>query len=621
MKNKLILILLILFVNQAYSQHEGIERHFNSHTLYITPYEDLTYVDDTLTDFFHNYLPQNKQTLHPLGWLNPGSPFVPAIYSEQSSHTFWFLNNYTPYIQDHDNIVYFDATKPFTIFKFSGGSKSPEIVKFLHTQNITPYFNFTFNYDLVNSNENNANNVHYQRNITKTNSISLATAYTKKKYQSHFNFLYNKINHQENGGLKDIQTYESTNYPSNLYSVNLDYAQNSMGQLGIQYNHELRFGSYSSDTILIGIDTAINKVLNSNFSIIHDIKADKFYRQYNDIPGSFYSNIYRDSTITNDSTYYKVIDNKILLNFLLEGKGKIEKFQILAGIDNYLYNYGFDSTSQTYLSNYVTGSLTFETENSSFYSELNYCFAGADIFDTDISADYYLDVTENTNFSAYFGFSVINPSIFMYYYKSNHFEWELDAYKTTNISGGVNFNFSEIDFDAGVNLNIPDNYFIFDTECVPRQIAAANLISDAYLSKTFNFGNFHWYTKFTYQYIANRTNIPLPDLIGYTSFYFKRDIFKHALTLQLGFDVKYHNAIYGYAYMPALGVFYLQNDKKFGNYPNAGFYGVIKVKRFRGFVKISNFNSTFMPHTYYLLYKIPDNPLSFNFGISWEFYD
>lgn len=615
MKRELLSILFCLAVNLAFSQHEGIERHFTSYKLYNTSYDDFTYIDDSLTDYFHNYLPQFTQTYHPLGWLNPGSPFVPAIYSEQESHTFWFFDNYTPYLQDHDNIIYFDANKPFTLFQFYGGGKVQEIVKFLHTQNISPTFNFSFNYNIINSKG------YYQRNETKVNSLSLATAYTKRKYQSHFNFVFNKINHHENGGIKDTDKFEESLYPSDWYSVNLDNAQNTVGQLGAQYNHEFRFGSYSSDTIVLDKDTAINKVFDSKFSVIHDIKADRFYRQYLDIPGGFYSNIYRDSSLTNDSTYYKVIDNKVLLNFLLEGSGKIEKFQILAGINNYLYDYGFDSTSQTYLSNYVTGSLTFETANSSFYSELSYCFAGADIFDTDISAEYYLDLTDNTNLSAYFGFSVLNPSIFMYYYRSNHFEWDLDAYKTTNINGGINFNFSKIDFDAGVNFNIPDNYLIFDSLCYPRQIAAANLITDAYLSKTFNFGNFHWFTKFTYQYIANRTNIPLPDMIGYTSFYFKRDIFKHACTLQLGFDVKYNSACYGYAYMPALGVFYLQNNRRFGNYPNAGIYGVVKVKRLRGFVKVGNFNSTFMPSTYYLLYKVPDNPFSFNFGISWEFYD
>jgi len=614
-KNILIFISLLFVVNYAFSQHEGIKRYFNSYTLYNTPYEDYTYYDDTLTDNFHNYLPEQKLTTNPLGWLNPGTPFIPAVYSDQQQHAFWFLSNYTPYIQQHDNILYFDATKPFTIFKFAGGAKGQELVSFLHTQNISPTLNFAFIYDIINSDG------HYQFSKSKVNALSLATAYTKRKYQSHFNFIYNKINHLENGGLNDLNVFESSSYPSNLYGVNLENAQNSVGQLGVQYNQEFRFGSYSSDTLIIDKDTAINKTFNSKFSIIHDIKANNYCRVYKDIQSEFYSNIYRDSLITLDSTYYKVVDNKFLLNFLLEGNGKIEKFQLLAGINNYLYNYGFDSTSQTYLSNYVTGSLSFETEKSSFNGKVNYCFAGTDIFDTDISAEYSLELSQNTNLSTYFGFSVINPSIYMYYYKSNHFEWEIDAYKTSTINAGANLNLSKYYIDAGANINVLDNYFIWDTECYPRQIGTANLIADAYLSKTFNFGNFHWATKFTYQYIADRTNIPLPEFIGYSSFYFKRNMFKNALLLQLGFDVKYHSSVNGYAYMPALGAFYLQNNSIFGNYPNAGFYGVVKIKRLRGFVKISNFNSTFMPHTYYLLYRIPDNPLSFNFGISWEFYD
>ncbi|PLX07909.1 MAG: hypothetical protein C0596_09230 [Marinilabiliales bacterium] len=73
--------------------------------------------------------------------------------------------------------------------------------------------------------------------------------------------------------------------------------------------------------------------------------------------------------------------------------------------------------------------------------------------------------------------------------------------------------------------------------------------------------------------------------------------------------------------MPAIGAFYLQSVREFGNYPNAGIYAAVKIKRLRGFFKLSNFNSIAMPKDYYLLYAIPDNPFSFNFGISWEFYD
>lgn len=620
-KNIIAIVLLLFCVNLAFAQHEGIERHFNSYTICNTASEDYTYYNDTLTDNFHNFLPQQKITYNPLGFINPGTPFIPSIYSEKQTHSCWFFDNYTPYIQQHDNIIYFDAKKPFTLFNFTGGSKDvgkpygQEIVKFLHTQNITPTFNFAFNYDIIKSYGR------YQSNIARANAISIATAYTKRKYESHANFIYNKINHLENGGLQDISLFQNTKYRSNEYSVNLENAQTTIGQLGLQYNQELKIGSYSIDTIILGKDTALNKTVNSKFSIIHDLKADKYYRIYQDIPSSFYQNIYRDSTHTFDSSYYKVLDNTVLLNFLLEGNGKIDKFQLMAGIKNYLYNYGYDSTSTTYLSNYITGNLSFDTEKSIFYASVSYCIAGTDIFDTEISANLNQKITENSSIDAYFGFSLLNPSIFLYSYKSNHFQWEIDANKTSTISGGINLNLAKYNFDIGSNFNILDNYFIFDTDAMPAQVAAANIIADAYVSKQFQFGIFTWLTKFTYQYISDRNRLPLPAFIGYSSLYLKKSVFKNAMQLQLGFDVKYHSSIYGYAYMPATGVFYLQNNSKFGSYPNAGIFGVVKIKRLRGFVKLSNFNSYFMPRDYLLLYKIPDNPFSFNFGISWEFYD
>jgi hypothetical protein len=98
-------------------------------------------------------------------------------------------------------------------------------------------------------------------------------------------------------------------------------------------------------------------------------------------------------------------------------------------------------------------------------------------------------------------------------------------------------------------------------------------------------------------------------------------MFHNALTLQVGIDAKFNTKFYGYAYMPATAVFYLQDDMKMGNYPNLGFYIGAKIKRFRVFFKLSNFNSTFMKPTFFSLYRLPDNPFAFNYGISWEFYD
>ena len=312
-----------------------------------------------------------------------------------------------------------------------------------------------------------------------------------------------------------------------------------------------------------------------------------------------------------------------MLNFKLDGTNKIEKFQILAGITNNMYNYHFPDTvkAKTYLSNYLTGLLSFKTKKGEMNSEVNYCFVGADMFDMNLSASYQQSVTESFGFNAYLNYSLENPSIFLYEYNSNHFQWRADPAKVLNNSAGIDFGFSKLHLNAGTNINLLKNYFVYNEAAMPVQIGTANLIADAYISKQFNFGSFHWFTKFTYQYITDRARVPLPEFVGYTNFYFKKWIFSNAMQIQLGFDVKYHSSIYGYAYMPAIGAFYLQNNREFGNYPNAGIYAGVKIKRLRGFLKVSNFNSIAMPKDYYLLYAIPDNPFTFNFGISWEFYD
>lgn len=600
------------------AQHEGIERHFKSYKMYLKNYEDNSFIEDTLLDEFHNFFPQQKISYNNLGWINPGQPYKTAVFSDEpSKHPFWFFSNYAGFISNHDDIVYFDAQKPFTLFNFTGGANELEQVRFLHTQNISPSLNFCFDYNITNSTG------HFQFSKAKINALSLGTAYTKHRYQSHFNFIFNKINHNENGGLDDMQVFESSDYPANAYSTNLANAYNTISQLGFQYNHEYRFGNTTTDTIIYKADTAINVNVNSNFSIIHDLKVDRFYRIYEDIPSSFYNDIFKTDTLTFDSVAYKTIENKFLLNFYLNNRGKLQNLHLMAGISNYMYNYHFPDTvkAKTYLSNYLTGVFSFETENSVFNSQLNYCFVGADAFDMRVLLGFSQKFSKSFGFDSYFDYSLENPDIFYYHYNSNHFRWDIDAAKVFATSTGINFGWDSVYLNFGANVNFLQNYFVFNEFAMPVQVAKANIIADAFVTKKFTFGNFHWLIKFTYQYIADNTKIPLPEFVGYTNFYYKKWIFHNAMQFQIGFDAKYHSGHYGYDYMPAIGAFYLQNIKKTGNYPNAAVYLGVKVKRLRGFVKAGNVNSMFMPKGNYLLYAIPDNPFAINFGISWEFYD
>ena len=616
MKKIIVLILFVQFAYSLFSQHENIERHFTSYKLYNLPYADDAYDKDTLTDSFFLYLPQQKYSLHPLGLPNLGTAFFPSLFSENQTHEYWFLRNYIPYIRQHDEIVYFDAKKPFTLFKFAGGGKGQEYVRFLHTQNISPTFNFVFNYDIINSDG------YYQYSKSKINAISLATAYTKRKYQSHFNFIFNKINNLENGGLSDIDKYLNSSYSAGTYATNLMQAQNTVSQLGFQYNQEFGFGKYDVDTIVQGNDTSLNKTFDSKFSIIHDLKADRYFRIYQDKPSAYYPNTYFNLENTFDSSAYKVLDNNILLNFNIAQRGKIEKFKVLAGVKSYLYNYYIDTLkSYLYFSNSLIGNLILETEKSHLNLEADYCFMGLDIGDFGIAGKYSLDIGKTINWQSELNLNSRNVDDFIYIYSSNHYAWENDYYKTQTFAANTNLNFEKIKLSTGINTNLLQNYIVFNQESMPVQIAQLNFIADAWLAKRFDFGKFHWLSKLSYQYIKDKSRIPLPDFVAYSSIYFQSPMFKKVMILQLGFDVKYFSKTYLYAYNPALSTFYLQTERKYGNYPNMAFNISVLIKRLRGFVRISNFNSFIMGKNYFGSHKMPDNPFSFNFGISWEFYD
>ena len=604
----------MLFSFSVFSQErDGIERNFYSYRLNIINFDDFKIFNDTTINNFFRFLPQQKIAYNSLGYQSPGNPIISAIFSENKNDIpFLQLNNYQPFIKKHQELIYFDTKKPFTLFTFSGGDTKLDNTGFLHTQNLGSCFNFAFKYDVANTDGR------FMNNRSKVNALSFNTAFTKQKYQSHFNFLFNKINHNENGGLSEDYFENSTISTRNLLT-NLNQSSTTISQTGLEYHQELKFGKYQLDTLIKNNDTIVGKILDNKFSLIHIVTFDKFYKRYTDNSKDFYQNyFYKPQTLDSSALIY--LNNKLYFNLNLN---KNNKFQILAGAKNVLYKYHFpDSTKFLKNSTYISGLFLFESEKNKFFSEVNYCLFGWQIFDLDVYANDKFKISDKFLLDAYIRYELKTPDLFYSYYKSNNFAWKNDSLKKTNTSkAGIKISFNKIYINIGTNVNYIQNYLIFGYDTLPHQISTANLIFDVFAEKLFKLKNFYFFINASYQFISNKQKLPLPQFLGYTSIYYQRPLFKKALLFQIGIDCKFSSEIYGFAYMPATGVFYLQNDKKFGNYPNLGAHICAKIKRFRGFLNLSNINSLLMKRNYYLLYQIPDNPFGFHFGISWEFYD
>ncbi len=610
----LILSLICLFTR---AQHEGIERHFKSYKMNLIPEPDKSFYEDTLTNEFYRYLPQYKYTDHFYGYVNPGTPMLPMIFSHRTpNHKFWFFNNYYPYITHHSDIIYFDATRPFTIFNFAGGAVNQELVRFFHTQNVNPQFNFGFNINIINSDG------HYMYNKAKVNSLSFFKSYTKRRYQTHSSFIFNKIDHFENAGIKLDSIFENTDIRAQNLDVNLSKAQNSLSQLGFKHTHEYRIGSFSADTIYRESDTLINRIFDGRMSVLQTIGFDRYYRIYEDIPSSFYSNIYQDSLLTFDSVALKHFEHGLFIKLdLINIPSDTILLSFIGGVRSEFFDYNATVSQNIYQYHNLSAKLLYRSSKHDFSSHLEYCFAGTGMFDFELGANHRYNILEKTLLNSYFNYTLTEPDRILFNYSSNHFLWANDFSKSMQIAGGTEIVFKKINLKAGTNLNLLNNYVIFDYAAKPLQVESVNLVADVFLHKRFRFGKFFWDNRLTYQYVQDKESLPLPDLTAFSAFYLKSLLFNGAAVFQTGMHFTYYSANNSYAYMPATGVYYLQTVRQTGDYFMIGYHISAKVKRFRGFVNISNINTMFMPRNQYLMLHVPENPFSVNFGISWEFYD
>ena len=96
--------------------------------------------------------------------------------------------------------------------------------------------------------------------------------------------------------------------------------------------------------------------------------------------------------------------------------------------------------------------------------------------------------------------------------------------------------------------------------------------------------------------------------------------------MQLGWNLVYNTKYYAYAYMPATGMFHLQDEQQIGNYPFFDFFLNFQLNRARIFVKTDGINTLLSNYIgigrqNYMAYRYPTNNFRMKFGISWAFYD
>ena len=170
------------------------------------------------------------------------------------------------------------------------------------------------------------------------------------------------------------------------------------------------------------------------------------------------------------------------------------------------------------------------------------------------------------------------------------------------------------------NYSIVNNFIYNNEQGIPSQADKELLILSAYLDKDFNYRGIHFRTRVLWQQASNEEFIHLPKLSTFVSAYYKFVVSK-VLFAQIGIDTRYTTKYYADAYQPATGLFHLQSEKEYGNFPFIDGYASVRLKRTRVFFKVMNLGMQFLDGDYITTPNYGMLRTTYRLGFSWVFYD
>ncbi|MEN8116018.1 MAG: putative porin [Bacteroidota bacterium] len=583
---------------------------------------------DTLQDYFHIYHPVFKDALTATFVGNYGTPGINNDFFKRNQKTpFFFAGSREAYILTPEELKYFNTTTPYSRMDFSQSehkSKNNETrFNVIHSQNVNPWLNFTFRIDLAKSAGQ------YTAQEAKNNSATLYTSYDKDNFAIHSGFISNSVKNMENGGLVHDSLLLDNKNPE-YWDVNMNQSRSVFSSTYFFTNAEYRLGKFEEP-----VDESESSVFNPFVSIIYSFNYERHKQEFideEDTTNNFFTNTYYGHDYINDSIRFNRLTNVVQLK-QYENANRKFSFGKRAFIGHEFTNSSMPGMASSdkfreeikYSNIYVGGGIFRETGKFWTWNfDGKFYLVGRNIGQTELNGiiskpfKFLGDSLASVTFTG--NISNIKADHFQELFYSNHYRWDNDFSMEQRMVAGGEINLPKRKFSVGANYAIINNYIYNDILGIPAQAGEELLVLSAYFDKDFNYRNLHLRTRLLWQKASNEEYIHLPEFSAFISGYFQFTVSK-VLLAQLGFDTRYNTKYYADAYAPSTGLFYLQNEKMYGNYPYIDVYASLRLKRTRAFFKLVNIGTKFLDGEYITTPNYPMNQATFRFGLSWAFYD
>lgn len=575
---------------------------------------------DSSFTLFHIFRPEQRQSISVSQLGNIGLPTISNIYFDRRLNydtDFMFNVPFDLYLKDPHEVIFYNTRRPYTELTHTSGTKvkDEQTVGVIHSQNVNPQLNFTFDYHLISSTGD------YPNQKTRNGNLVFNSNYQSEKYSLYAALNINKFEIQNNGGIIDTG-FVDINSPE----TNLSEASTLLNNQDLFILQEYRIGP---DKTVLKNDSMV-KVLDPHFKFTHYAAFTQRYRIYKDkqsFENGYYTNFYIQKDQSMDSVFLSSLQNTVAVhsekNFIKE-KGFGFDF-LISNRRNAYYNfreYIFLRNKHIFWDTKLAGHI-YRNQKKSFRYDITgeYYFTGYRTGDNKAEATFRQNFSDSTgsHLQLKLYYSSAQPDYFLNTFYSNHFRWENDfkpeVNARTELSYGLPINHFRISAKAGA----VQNYTFFSGVALPGQFSEWQYVLNASLKKDFHLGRIRFFNEVVWQKSSNPDIINLPALAAYHSTSIKLRV-EHALTMYAGFDIQYSTKYKAYSFMPGHGMFYFENNFETGNYPLASVYINGKIKEdVLFFVKFTHINSNILKDTYYTVKPYPIKNRMFKFGVQWTF--
>ncbi|TRW25120.1 hypothetical protein FMM05_07360 [Flavobacterium zepuense] len=591
----------------------------------ITLQRDTILVDTTLTiqkEYEVNYLKRDNFGL--LAFPNDGQTYNVLDYGLTKFNPFpefGFTAKHSAY-ERVDDINYYEVATPYTDLMYRSVQRQGQILSALFTVNTSPNLNLFVGYKGVRS-------IGKYINARSSNgNFKIGGSYNTKdkRYFLKLHFTGQDFTNQENGGIIDTNLFD-TGDPLYTDREKLDvYFRDAESFLkGNRYfiDHTFRLSKSNPNSLVFHHQfnfeneyfTFTQPTVSSKFGEAYTTSIDnktRYNRMYNLI-GAAYAN----KTIGTIEFYLEDFKyNYFYYTTVLNSGGVVAIPNALNDrIDNYgaRYTYHKDKWKGTAL---ISNSIT-DQSLTNIDLQARYSFDEQNV----ISVLYQnMNKLPNHNYNLY-------QSDYKFYNWSNNFNnekinsLEVEA-KTKWATASLQYTILKDHLYFSNDWAGSEDTSVYDSLMVsPKQYAGTINYLSLKVSKEFKWWKLALDNTLLYQNVEQTDNIlNVPSFVTRNTLYYTDHLFKRALLIQTGFTFQYFSKYYGNDYNPLLGEFYVQDNKKFGDFPMIDFFLNMKIQEFRLFLKAEHFNSSFTGYNYYSAPNTPYRDFTVRFGIVWNFF-